>query len=655
MINTRLVKNYFLEEDRVLQLKFEDENKKIYLDVVFYSDSFLEYQKNLFSDFFSNVLILKDKYDNFYDFREYLEKEITKFNTQLNIFQEKLNLDTKIEIRWILQIIWDQDYIWVLIWETSLIIWRNNKLEAVIINEIEEDDKIDVFSEIVRGELEDNDKLISVGCNVYNYLWDEELKDIINTWEINWTLYEVLSTRIEPAQIGFIISLVYEFKIVKVEISSSKEKFNKVKQFLQNYKYPIWIWVSLFVIFLLILSVFSYIWNNQPTITTTIDWKKVKLKLDIDSIKRQIDAFSKLDNTNTQLAKQQYENIKKELSELEKANIQVLEVKELKKKLDQLYFKGFHINIVTNEDWILDSIYKFSDKDKALLSGLQQLIYTNGYLNVISKKAVALGIVSKNLKPTYQTISVANIKTCTKNLSQNGVYCALTNNDILNISKYWVSSVKNLDKSWPDNIVSINTYGVNKFYVLTTSKKYISNNSPIIRYVLNSRDTFGKATPYILSNKTDSKLLNWIFTGSTFAIDGTFLVWTKEGLAQFYRKNYFDTKFYARLVPGWEQAKISNSDFTGKVKVITSDNDKYVYLYDYSTQSLVVYLSTPYKTNTSYTFSYKLKYLFKIKFNLNSQVKDVDVIYKPSLSKRVVYILTTNGIYKTDLENFFEN
>jgi regulator of replication initiation timing len=35
-----------------------------------------------------------------------------------------------------------------------------------------------------------------------------------------------------------------------------------------------------------------------------------------------------------------------ELNELEKANIQVIEVRELKKKMQQLYFRGFHINIL---------------------------------------------------------------------------------------------------------------------------------------------------------------------------------------------------------------------------------------------------------------------------------------------------------------------
>jgi len=76
------------------------------------------------------------------------------------------------------------------------------------------------------------------------------------------------------------------------------------------------------------------------------------------------------------------------------------------------------------------------------------------------------------------------------------------------------------------------------------------------------------------------------------------------------------------------------------VKVITFINDKYIYLYDYNTQSLVVYLTTPYKTNSSYTYSYKLKYLFKLKFDISDPVKDVDIFYNATQNKRVVYVLT---------------
>ena len=116
-----------------------------------------------------------------------------------------------------------------------------------------------------------------------------------------------------------------------------------------------------------------------------------------------------------------------------------------------------------------------------------------------------------------------------------------------------------------------------------------------------------------------------------------------------------DTKVSARIVPGWEKWIISDKDFKWKVKVISWPNDKYVYLYDYNTSSLVVYLTSPYKTNDTYTTSYKLRYLFKVRFDLNNPVKDVTIIYNPAQNRRTVYVLTTKWIFKTTLEEFMNN
>jgi hypothetical protein len=69
------------------------------MDVEILSSKFVEYQKNLFSEFFSKVLDLLEHYEYFTDFKKNLERHIKQFNTQLRIFQEKINIEEKIEIR----------------------------------------------------------------------------------------------------------------------------------------------------------------------------------------------------------------------------------------------------------------------------------------------------------------------------------------------------------------------------------------------------------------------------------------------------------------------------------------------------------------------------------------------------------------------------
>ncbi len=653
MIKVNSKKKIFLLDEQKIELSYQETDKFFYFDANLFSDKFREYQKNLFNDMFSKVLELNEKYDNFVDFKKWLETEIKQFNLQLRVFQEKVNLENKIEIRGSLQIIRKENYISVLIWETSLIIVRKWKLESVIINEIDDSDQIDIFSEIIEWELEDKDKIIQINCNIYNYLSDWEIKEAIQTDDIIYYFSEILTTVIDEKEIWFINIL--DINIEKsIIIKEKKDIIFDYKKNLEKYKYPIAIISAIIVIVLLIMWIFSYISKPDTTkIVTTVNWKKVVLDIDINTLKRDIDAFSKLNDTNTEIAKQQYDKIMTQLNKLEKAKIQVLEVKELRKKMEQLYFKWFHINIITENDWLLKNIYSFWDKEIKQLSWMKQLIYTNWFLNVIWNKWVILWIVSKKFKWILQQIKLpTNINVCTVNLSKNWVYCVLDNNTITNISKYWISSLKNLSKRWPNNIVGINIYGNNKLYLLTDKSVYSGKNSYITRYVLQGKNLFWKPTNYIFEKNTDKKIINWIYTGSTLAIDWSFLIWTKNWLSQAYRKDSFSVDMSARIIDWRNKAIVSDKDLMWKVKTISLQWDKYVYLYDYNTSSLIVYLTTPYKTNDSYTTSYKLKYLFKVKFDLNDNVVDALVVYNSSQNLRTVYILTTKNIYSFHLEEF---
>jgi len=68
-----------------------------------------------------------------------------------------------------------------------------------------------------------------------------------------------------------------------------------IMDFIQKYRYQIAISAGVLIIFLILVSIFSYI-SKTPSkvITTTIDGKEVTLNVDLDNLKRQIDAFSKL-------------------------------------------------------------------------------------------------------------------------------------------------------------------------------------------------------------------------------------------------------------------------------------------------------------------------------------------------------------------------
>jgi len=633
-------------EDNIEYTKELDNGNKIYFNVILLSEKFKEYQKKTFIEFYSDILEIEENTSNFLDFKKQLEDKIKQFNTHLKIFQEKISIDNKIEIKWNLQIFYNNNYLSVLIWETSNIIFRNSKLEVVIPNEVEEDDKIDIFSEIIEWELENQDKIISIGCNIYNYLDNSEIKDLILNDDIVNNLLEILSVRIEKQEIWYII--FEEVKFNKVIITNKKnDYFLKAKKKIIDYKYPIWIILWVWVILFLIIAIFSYIWgNNKQTINI---WGNT-ISNNIDWLKRQIDAFSKLDNTNSTSAKQQYKEIMSELNEYQKNNIQVLEIKELKKQMEKNYYKWFHINIVWKNDWLLNLIYTINSKVEKKLSWVNTLISTNNTFSIVGNKWVMLNMIDNNSNWIYQKIwNPSDIKICSKNLWWNWIYCYTNSDNIYNISKYWLNAVVNPSNTWWKDILSLWIYGTNKLYTL--NQKWV-----IKRYVLVWWNKFWNATSYKFVQKWSSKFVESLFSWSTLAIDGTFLIWSKEWLLQAWRKSPYTNDLYIRQVSGWKKWVINQEkDFKWKVKIISNKYSKYIYLYDYNTQSLVVYLTSPYKTNSSATSSYNLIYKYKIKFDiLNEIVKDVVIKENTSTNKKYVYILTNKSIYKMDLDQFNE-
>lgn len=661
-MNIEYKKVNFIEEENRIEYKNIKENKQIYFNVCLYSDKFREYQKNLFNDFYTKILELVEKNDNLLDFKKNMESEIKQFNTQLKIFQEKVNIEDKITIKWVIQIIWDKTYIAALIWESSLIIFRENKLESVIVNEVEEEDKIDIFWEIIEWELEDKDKIITIYSNIYNYMTDDEIKELVNTENILNTLEDILTTRVRKEEIWKIEELDIHIEKIKIQNKENfKLNYNKYIDKIKKHKYAIATIITLSIIFFIIFAIFSYLWENKKQVVE-ISWKKVQV--DLDDIKRQVDAFWKL-NFNKwkwiEVKKAEYEKIMKELNALEKENIQTIEIQKLKKALEKNYYNTFNINIISKSDDIMKNIYNFWEKELKQLSWINQIVNTNLRLNIVWEKWAIIWFIDKKYKWILQTIKLPiKIKTCSKNLAWNGLYCITDNDSIYNISKYWVFELKNSQWTWPKDIVSIGIYWNNKIYLLTKNKDLNKKWIYIIKYVLKWKNKFWPAINYIFSKDTDKNLLDKITTGSNLFIDWSkqykwsFLISWIKSVLQAYRKDNFSNELNLRNIPWWEKAIIDDkNDFSWKLKVIANIGSKYLHVFDFATNSLITYLTSPYKTNDKYFNSYNLIYKHKVKFLFDKEkIKDVIVTYNSTTKKQVAYILTDKWIYSLDLWQF---
>ena len=86
-------------EDNIEYTKELDNGNKIYFNVILLSEKFKEYQKKTFIEFYSDILEIEENTSNFLDFKKQLEDKIKQFNTHLKIFQEKISIDNKIEIK----------------------------------------------------------------------------------------------------------------------------------------------------------------------------------------------------------------------------------------------------------------------------------------------------------------------------------------------------------------------------------------------------------------------------------------------------------------------------------------------------------------------------------------------------------------------------
>lgn len=79
--------------------------------------------------------------------------------------------------------------------------------------------------------------------------------------------------------------------------------------------------------------------------------------------------------------------------------------------------------------------------------------------------------------------------------------------------------------------------------------------------------------------------------------------------------------------------------YSDTVRVISSAESRYVYLFDVSNQTFTVYRSTPYKTNDANTTSYQLKYFFRIKMAM-PDMKIIDTFVEEG-EKSLLHILTS--------------
>lgn len=172
------------------------------------SEKFVDYQKELFEEFLANFLNQVANSELTENEIELLaETELKKLNDSLFSFAEKLHDMPVFDIRGYFQLFVDEKIkIW-LIGNSSLMIFRENRLYTSLENPFEENAKIDTFTDFIGGETLQGDVYLYAGMRLADALDQndvEEMQALLEEQNVSVlidALDAVLSSRVDKSEI----------------------------------------------------------------------------------------------------------------------------------------------------------------------------------------------------------------------------------------------------------------------------------------------------------------------------------------------------------------------------------------------------------------------------------------------------------------------
>ncbi len=662
-------KKYFTYwENRFSFFKEISESININADIVFLTDKFLEYQKDLFNEFMSEISEeLSNSQDiNLKQFKYKLEDMLQQMNSKLITFSEKIHNVEKFDIRWTVQIFFKETYMSSMVWDVSTVIYRNNKVNYVVDNDLQWVEWIDVFSEFIEWELEDNDKVLTVWTKISDVLEEDELQEAIDV-ENEWTqqilenISKILKSRISDEHINFISFFDIQFDTlikqedIKDRLQKNVKYLKNFKEFLINYKYPISIAVGfLVVLYLLIALISAFIQWDRGDVVSTPDWEVV-IDFTIDDLRKDIDLFRRIPVHSDQKL-QKYNEILQKLEMLEQTGRWAHNIEELKQILDQEYLKWFNIVPVNNIYW--DYVYEFEEDEFDALWQPVSVEYSD-WINIWGTQGAILRAINSEARWTVLNFDLpVDIHGCAGNLLDNGLYCFAESWQIVNVTRNGINTVSTQAWEFEENITWIWTYWSSNFYTIFFDEERFEQWEFISRYRNQPWDqnSFGSPDTYDVNEsffeQNEEVFASWF---TNISIDGSFLTWSpkENSIVQFHRTWQTNT-LDARIIPlTWGPEVIS--DHGEDVDVLSYEWSRLVYTMDKDNNIFTVYRSAPYKTNTAHIMNYDLQYYFSLRFDKGDEIISA---YVDDGEAPILYVLTDEWVARYNLSTIgssFEN
>lgn len=618
-------------------------------NIIFYHKEYAQYQERLLQETLEDFEAeAKNTKFSIIKFKSYFELALQELNSKLAVFAEKLRLYHKIEIRWCIEFFMDNYYVSSLIGESSLVIFRNGELFYALHNDATINKRIDLFAELIEGDLYDKDEILTFGNNI-SYFTDSE--DFGYIAEINGTdertliqiIEDTLSERTELSSINIIHLTLIELERTHTSImkkQSASDYVDHIQYRFKKRRYAasiIAFWVI--IAWLIGLLIANFLNSNTGVQLTATDWETQEY-FSLAGIKKEIEEFKALDPSAPEKYNM-YKNLENKILQLEKENKLPLDIKQLKNMLVSEYQQWFNIETIDEFD---ERTISFNSTD-LLDIGKPIQLFPWKQLSIAWNAGAMIWVSSNEIRWITQKVGLdTKIQWCSLNLQSNGLLCFDNNNTIYNITKQTIQTADIWSWGFEKEIQQIGVFWNSNMYLLIKNPVLNSAGTFITRYPLVpwSRESFKSAIRYTFANGAPSEI-------GSMVIDGSFLLWSdKEKILYQLRRDGTESKNRKVTMVWWKE--LYANAWSG-IKIISNANSNFVYLYEPTKKLLLTYKSTPSKTSDWSKYTYNLKYFFALQLP-ETDIIDVNI---SDSSKPQLYVLTNQWVANIKLYDYIDS
>lgn len=406
----------YLPEEKYFSFREKlDNGVQVRTYLLFSSDKFLDYQKDLIQDFIGDLMDkCQGERADIEEIKTSFEIGLQNLNTKLKLFADKVRDVDYFPIKGFIQIVIDNILMASMIGDTTILIFRDKKLYYQLHNGIDNRAKIDLFSDFIEGDLQKHDEILYAGLKVTDVIDNTDIKEMESVLETEETsildvMEQILTARVDATYIGFMMYYVITGASAHNDMTiDSQKRLNtkfanlKRKKNIFSNKYYLTIGVLSIVIIFMLSQLIKQLFNTSNTDTFRTDSGEI-VDITIDDIKKDIYLFQSMDPTSDEKGIK-YNEVLSKLNTLETKGRRLEDVRKLKTIIEADYYKGFnivHVKTLSQFDdlatGIKTQLLTLNTVEKTKL-GTPREIYVDKDITIAGTQAALVGSVNDSVR-----------------------------------------------------------------------------------------------------------------------------------------------------------------------------------------------------------------------------------------------------------------